>query len=289
MRKVGANCMKTNKCIIVYSILVILLSLCIDYWVVDMWGYTSQKANIIFMLCMWIPTLVVIVTKLLCKETIYLGLKNDIHIFTANKNVKKYIGIAILVPLFMATVGNAIMMIMYHNIFEYKDIDKKLLIAVILQAVSSGVVYSFALSLGQEIGFRGYLMPLLEKKYGVIVSVIAGGIIYGACSGVKLYNGYLFGKDYKGQPYVGIFLYVVFAIFLSIVLYWLYQKSGNILVPALYQGGVYIATNGLCNLMATKEISALITGVVYMGLVSVVPGGVIIVGYMRRRKIERLN
>lgn len=279
MRRDGADYMKTKKCIIVYSMLVLFLSLGIDYLVIDKWGYGSQRASLIFMLCAWLPALLVLVTKLSCREKIFFGLKNDIHIFTAKKGIIKYILIAVLIPLVAALLGNVIMMAIYHDSFSTKDIDKKLIVAVILQAISMSAVYSFALSFGEEIGFRGYLMPLLDKSYGKIISIIVGGVIYGATSGVKLYNGYLFGKDYKGAPYVGIILYIIFAIFLSAFLYWLYIKSGNIIVPALYQGFVCMATLGLANIFAIKEASLLVTGIVYMGLVSVVPGIVVSISY----------
>lgn len=279
MRRDGADCMKTNKCIIVYSVLILFLNLGTDLLVVSQFGYTSQKANLIFLLCMWIPTLVLLATKLICKDKIYFGLKCDIHISTANKDIKKYILIAVLIPIVAVIIGNVIMMSAYPDSFSTKDVDIKLLVAIILQAISVSTVYSFALSIGEELGFRGYLMPLLDKKYGKAISIIAGGIIYGACSGVKLYNGYLFGNDYKGSPYIGILIYVIFAISLSGVLYWLYEKSGNILVPALYQGFVSITTLGLANIFAIKEISALMTGIVYMGLVTVLPGITLIIRY----------
>ena len=70
-------------------------------------------------------------------------------------------------------------------------------------AIVSGTIGSFA-ALGEEGGWRGYMMPKLFKITGRKRALIIGGVICGLWHAPLTCIGHNFGTDYPGFPYLGI-------------------------------------------------------------------------------------
>lgn len=86
----------------------------------------------------------------------------------------------------------------------------------------------------EEPGWRGYLTPLLMNRFKPVITCIMVGIIW-VCWHLPLY----FLKSWSGgdQP---IFLFILYAIPLSMILTWLYYKSKLSIIPAML---LHSATN----------------------------------------------
>lgn len=90
--------------------------------------------------------------------------------------------------------------------------------------VSTILIY-FIGALGEELGWRGYWLPLLSHKYNNLVSSLIIGVLW----------GFWHAGDY-GEG-IGFLLFVISTIELSIMMTWLYSKSNkNWLTAVLFHG-----------------------------------------------------
>ena len=95
------------------------------------------------------------------------------------------------------------------------------LFAQLPMAALLGWLVNVPMTLGEEGGWRGFLYPELEKKYGVRKSLIFGGIIWGLWHLPLTIQGHNYGLNYWGFPLVGIAMMCLFSITAGILLAWL--------------------------------------------------------------------
>ena len=94
-------------------------------------------------------------------------------------------------------------------------------------------------SLGEEVGWRGAMLPRLKERFGRRIGRLLGGMIWGAWHWpVILLAGYEYGLHYWGFPVLGMLLFCVFCVVLGTFLDALYEKSGSVWFPALGHGAV---------------------------------------------------
>ena len=75
--------------------------------------------------------------------------------------------------------------------------------------------------IGEEIGWRGYLLPALNRNYSLIASSLFIGVLWGA-----------WHLDFS-DGVVGFFVTILFFIPLSIIISWIQTKSGGSIIPAI--------------------------------------------------------
>ncbi|MFT4007859.1 MAG: type II CAAX endopeptidase family protein [Lacrimispora sp.] len=118
--------------------------------------------------------------------------------------------------------------------------------------------------IGEEIGWRGYLLPLLLKRHSNLVSSILLGIFWG------LWHAGDYGEG------LGFLLFVLSTIAISIIMTWLYHKnSGNILAAILFHffynlTGSYVA-------FIPENGTPSITSRVIMAIACMIPAIILIV------------
>ena len=93
--------------------------------------------------------------------------------------------------------------------------------------IIAGTIASFA-ALGEEAGWRGYMMPKMIKLWGVKKAVLFGGIIWGIWHWPLTYVGHNFGRDYFGYPFTGFAAMCIMCVFMGIILTFVTYKSGSI-------------------------------------------------------------
>lgn len=108
-------------------------------------------------------------------------------------------------------------------------------------------------SLGEELGWRGFLYPALTTRFGFPGAVVIGGAIWGLWHAPLIMQGYNFGLF--GLPGVGLMM--VGCIGLGAWLAYLYGKSGSVWASAVAHG-TFNACAGLVFLLWP-------TGVTYNG------------------------
>ncbi len=137
------------------------------------------------------------------------------------------------------------------------------------------VVVVFFVGGGQEeLGWRGFALPALQQRLTALTASIAVGIVW------ALWHLPLFFLPGSAQSDLPMLPYIVAVTSASIVLTWLFNSSGSVLVPMLYHGGInpiaaYFPTGGV-------EAIGTVTGYTSYAIVLVVAVGLLLAVYGAR-------
>ena len=201
-------------------------------------GSLSGIGNLIRTLGMLCPALGVIITRFITKEGFKLSGEGSMMLGIDLKN-RKYIFyiLAILLPWVYTELGYALTAALSPGAFD-KDFfagvtdDARNAYMFPLMAIVSGVFFSFG-GLGEELGWRGYMMPKLINICGTGKAVIIGGIIWGIWHWPLTYVGHNFGTDYRGYPWVGFAGMAFLCVFMGILLTFVTVKTGSVWPAAI--------------------------------------------------------
>lgn len=230
----------SKKSIILYVILVLTITYVWEIGIVACGAeYGSLRYHVLMLNIMWLPALAVVAAKLLCKEKVRIGLQSEILFFKEeNPGIFGYVLIGIFAPILCRLAANGISYLLMPDRFDYSLVEWKGAGSDFLLILGMGIIFSLIEGLGEEIGWRGFLMPRLRNHMSMPGMLIVSGTIWGLWHAPMVYNGHNFGLDYVGAPWGGIFMMCVFCIFYGAWLYYLYEKSQSILVCALAHGFV---------------------------------------------------
>ncbi len=88
-------------------------------------------------------------------------------------------------------------------------------------------------ALGEELGWRGFLLPYL-MPLGQWKAILISGVIWGIWHAPVIAQG----LNYPGYPILGIFMMIVFCVLLGIIFSWLYLNTKSPWVAALAHGSI---------------------------------------------------
>ena len=108
-----------------------------------------------------------------------------------------------------------------------------LLVAQIFSAFTIAPLFNMLFAMGEELGWRGFLLPKL-LPLGQWKAIIISNVIWGFWHAPAI----LQGLNYPEYPVAGVFMMVVFTVFLGIILSWLYLNTKSPWAPALAHGAV---------------------------------------------------
>lgn len=101
------------------------------------------------------------------------------------------------------------------------------------------------LMLGEEFGWRAYLLPKL-MPLGPRKAVVLVGVIWAVFHWPAILMGFEYGVGYWGAPVVGLLLFVLIGIFASAVFAWVTLRSGSVWPACI----AHVSNNGASLLMA---------------------------------------
>jgi membrane protease YdiL (CAAX protease family) len=101
----------------------------------------------------------------------------------------------------------------------------------IVIALTVAPLFNTLFALGEELGWRGYLLPKL-MPLGNGRAILLSGVIWG----VWHWPAILQGHNYPGQPILGMFLMVGFCVLFGAIMSWLYLRTRSPWAPALGHG-----------------------------------------------------
>ena len=257
-------------------------------------AYLYNNVNImagqaLVMLVMFVPALGVLLSGAGLKD---MGWKPQIR-----KNIK-WIVTAWFTPVILTIAGSALYFLFFPGHFDLSGqyIVQSAGPQVLEQMEAQGITYPLYVlislagivtyaplinmfpALGEEIGWRGFLYPQLQARFGRKKGWILGGIIWGAWHWPLIWLiGYEYGAaaantaGYAGFPVSGMLLFCVIAAGLGILHGWLYEKSGCIWVPSLFHGAVNAAASLPLAVCLTNTGTARLLGPAPMGILAAVP------------------
>ncbi len=191
---------------------------------------------------MWCPALAAFTTLLLNDRTLAdLGWKWP---------ARKYALISWYIPLIYAGIAYAIVWISGLGGFPNHEFMHSLVgrmgerlspaastLLYIVLTGSYGLIGSLSRALGEEIGWRGFLVPELAKTTSFTTTALVSGMVW-AC---WHYPGLIWGDYNSGTPsWYGVTCFTVMVVAISIVFAWLRLKSGS-----LWTGAILHASHNL--------------------------------------------
>lgn len=207
-------------------------------------GYT-----LIWLLFSIFPVIATIITRKVTKDKSPWLLKPKFL-----KNIKIYF-LASLIPGALIFLGGVLFFIMFP-----KDLDLSgryivenyskfgapstlhltantiILIGALFIFISPLVIPVHIFALGEEIGWRGYLLPILLQLMSKRKAVLLQGVLWGLAHGVLIFNGFNYGTNYFGAPYTGILMMILVCIVLGIWLSYVTIKSNSIIPATILHG-----------------------------------------------------
>lgn len=153
-----------KKAVKLFLLLVLVLSAMAEGFVI----ITGTEEAIV--LLMAIPTIAALIAK-----QVYL--KGEKKVFSIRKCQWKYIGLALLFPLIYMGIPYLIYWVINPGSM-IMEITPMQIFATTLGTVL-GIVANMLPSLGEEIGWRGFLVPRLMKRVGLEKMLILTGLIWG--------------------------------------------------------------------------------------------------------------
>ncbi len=218
----------TPKRVLIFTLLAMALGWMV-FLIVPLSGMTygaDLTATLVIAAGMFMPTLANILTRLITRE--------GFHSMSLHPNFKGH-GKAYLALYFWPTALIFLSGAVYYLIFP-GEFDPSLPMlsqatasatnpvapetAALLSAlmvVTVGPVINIIPTLGEELGWRGYLMPKLRELFSDRAALIITGIIWGFWHLPVIVMGHNYGTAYVGYPYLGILQMVVFCVSLGII------------------------------------------------------------------------
>lgn len=202
--------------------------------------YGSVKSLVILSVLMLIPSISSILTRLITKE----GFKNMYLRPKFKGNMKYYLTAYFMTNIFII-LGGILFFIIFPDMLDTNLTSIKeslqnqgitmdaniILIIQFAQGILIGPIINIIFTLGEEIGWRGYLLQKLCKQFSIQKSIIISGVIWGIWHAPVIAMGHNYGTGYLGAPWLGIFAMIVFCIFVGSYLSYITIKTKSV-IPA---------------------------------------------------------
>jgi membrane protease YdiL (CAAX protease family) len=256
--------------------------------------------SILISIFSFIPVLAVLLTRILTKDSSPWLLRPKFR-----GNWKTYLTAAFVPSLLMALGA-----VLYFLLFpEQLDLSAERLVATygsfgvpadlphtlaaLMRVGIIGILISpFAIpivlfALGEEIGWRGYLLPIFLQLMDTRKAIVLTSILWGLGHAPLIYLGFNYGLDYPGAPFTGIVMMVIVCLVLGI---WLSQVtiSTQSVIPAAILHGALNLVGEWPALVAFVGFNPLLgpnpTGII--GLSGLAVGAVFILIQIRKRAEE---
>lgn len=111
-------------------------------------------------------------------------------------------------------------------------------VSLILTLMAPLVIVNHVAALGEEIGWRSYLLPLLIDELGIQKAVLLDGILWGIAHAPLVCFGLNYTGEYPGAPWSGILMMVLFATSIGIFFSYLTLKSKSIFPACIAHGAI---------------------------------------------------
>jgi len=221
-------------------------------------GLETQAAILILGVCMWMPTIAVVFVKLLNRKTRVFGTSFKPKF---KGNIRWYLA-AWLGPVMFAALGGILFFSFFPHSFDANLVSfrvaveasfpgtaitdsyvQKILILQLLVGIGIyPLINAIVGTLGEEIGWRGFLFPAVQSRVGEVKAYLLCGVIWGLWHAPVIAMGHNYGTGYSGYPWLGALAMCVFCTANGALFSFVTSKSGSIWPAALGHGALNAVT-----------------------------------------------
>lgn len=168
------------------------------------------------------------------------------------KNPKSWMFSA-FVPGILIVLGTALYFIVFPNeysgVFRYgirigtsaeMVIRSPLFLALVCIVIAAVLIPIQLLELGEEIGWRGYLLGFQIEKYGVRKAILINGFEWGLTHLPLIYFGFNYSLNNPGAPYTNMALMLLVCVIMGILFSYITIQTGNCMYAAIMHGVVNV-------------------------------------------------
>ena len=220
--------LETKKRLILFIVLTIVITWII-FLLIPICGltYGSGYSVIILASAMCVPALCNLLTRLITKE----GFKNMYLRPQFKGHVKDYL-LVYFGPAILLLLSGTVYFMIFPNSFDPELTTLKglvasggnqglnasnLLMIQVLIFIVIGPIVNIIPTLGEELGWRGYLLPKMRVFLSDRASLMITGLIWGIWHLPIIVMGHNYGTDYWGYPFLGILAMIIFCISLGVI------------------------------------------------------------------------
>ncbi len=197
---------------------------------------------------MFAPALASILTRLVTKE----GFKDMWLLPRFKGNIKTYL-LVFFGPTVMILLSSVLYFVLFPASFDRNlttltsmlqtsgagAMPAQLMLAISLaQMILIGPVINLLPTMGEELGWRGYLLPKLRGMVSDRAALVITGLIWGVWHAPIIAVGHNYGTDYTGYPWVGILTMIVFCVSLGIIEGYFTIRVGSALPAGIIHSAV---------------------------------------------------
>lgn len=224
------------------SITLFLILSFVPMWVFS-YIYYIMKSDTILLVMMLLPAVASVITRVVRNE----GFERMLLRPHLRRNLKWYFT-AYFAPPFIACFGAAVYFLIFgsdfsplqsafaiqESIISTSELLKTLCILIPLAIIVNpimGMIQCF----GEELGWRGYLLPKIGEKLSPLSASVFTGVIWGLWHAPIIAMGYNYGTN---NPIAGIFAMTVFCTVLGIISGFLTYKVRSIWPAVLFHASI---------------------------------------------------
>jgi len=143
-------------------------------------------------------------------------------------------------------------------------------LSAVLPEVVPILIVTLVISLGEEFGWRGYVLPRLQVRLNALQASLVLGILWGLWH----FPGFLVGQGVPLEtPFWVIMLWIIPA---TILITWVYNRTGSVVAAIAMHTAANISFNVFPLLPETTATGGLTTFWIFIGVVWVMTIGVVI-------------
>ncbi len=119
-------------------------------------------------------------------------------------------------------------------------IDSIIRIGIVGVLVSPFIVPVAIFAFGEEIGWRGYFLPILLKLMTKVKAILLSGVRWGLAHAPLIYFGLNYGLDYWGAPYTGIVVMTLVCVVLNVWLSYVTIEVDSVIPASILHGAINV-------------------------------------------------
>jgi len=235
----------------------------------------STTMTVIFAAFMFMPAIASLLTRWISHE----GFRNMYLKPHLRGNWGKYL-LSVFVPPLLVFGGAALYFLCFPSMFDTEfsvlvsaGVAKSQVVTVIVVQLVQGILLAPFINLipclGEELGWRGYLLPKLLERFSPRAAVLITGVVWGVWHAPMIALGHNYGLDYVGYPWLGILLMTLFCVGFGAFIASLSIKTQSAIPAALSHASL----NGIASaaLLVSKSGYSTLVGPLPMGILAGVP------------------